>query len=305
MRRALVASTFVAWLAAACATSSGWQRDLPDTLSSARKRQQEVVVFFALPGRDASERMQRRLSEPVVLDALAGGGFAAVISDGIARKNLYSTWVGGGEGMGIAVLDGNGQVYAARPGPQDPDELAAFLRLCASSRDALAAAREAAASAAASPQHKHELGCLLLQLGCRTQCEGPLLDAATAGVADARHRLARLYALDGNVTAARRWLASAPKTPPAQVTEGYLLFKERRHAEAAAVLDTALQSGGLGDDRQRALLYLGKALHEDKQDARAVPVLEALAAEGTGSTFEAAARHTLGHIRDPQHGHSH
>jgi hypothetical protein len=36
-----------------------------------------------------------------------------------------------------------------------------------------------------------------------------------------------------------------------------------------------------------------------------VPVLEALAAEGTGSTFEAVALHTLSHIRNPQHGHSH
>ena len=91
----------------------------------------------------------------------------------------------------------------------------------------------------------------------------------------------------------------------AQVTEGYVLFKERRNAEAAVVLQTALDGNSLGDERQRALLFLGKALHEDKQDTRAVPILEALSAEGTGRTFEAAARHTLAHIRDPQHGHSH
>jgi len=33
--------------------------------------------------------------------------------------------------------------------------------------------------------------------------------------------------------------------------------------------------------------------------------LQALAAEGTGSTFEAAALHTLAHIKDPQLGHTH
>ena len=96
-----------------------------------------------------------------------------------------------------------------------------------------------------------------------------------------------------------------PRTGPALVSEGYVLFKERRHREAAAVLEQALAAGGLGDERQRAVLYLGKALHEDQQDARAKPLLAALAAEGTGSTFEAAARHTLAHIADPQHGHSH
>jgi uncharacterized protein HemY len=117
--------------------------------------------------------------------------------------------------------------------------------------------------------------------------------------------LARLYALDGNLAAARRWLVDLPRTGPALVTEGYVLFKERRHAEAVVVLEAALARADLGGERQRAVLYLGKALHESKQDARAVPVLQALAAEGLGTTFEAAALHTLAHIRDPQHGHSH
>lgn len=88
-------------------------------------------------------------------------------------------------------------------------------------------------------------------------------------------------------------------------TEGYVLFKERRHAEAVAVFEEALATGRLGPERQRATLYLGKSLHEGRQDERAVPILERLSAEGTGSTFEAAARHTLGHIYNPDHGHTH
>jgi tetratricopeptide (TPR) repeat protein len=249
--------------------------------------------------------MQASLSEPQVRTALGDGGFAAVVADGSARERLYTQWIGGGEGMGIAVLDGGGRVYAARPGPQDPDELVAFLRLCAVSRAPLAAARAAAAVATAGPPEKAALGTVLLQLGCRTEAEPLLLDAALAGVADARHRLARLYALDGNLGPARRWLEHAPKTPPAMVTEGYVLWKERKHREAVETLREALLSGRLGDDRQRAMLYLGKALHDDGQDERALTLLEALSREGTGSTFEAAARHTLGHLRDPQHGHTH
>lgn len=292
-------------LTAGCAATPRWQDDLTAALAAARQSQQDLVVFFALAGRDASDRMQASLADPAIAAALRDGGFLAVVCDGSARAKLYEQWVSGGEGMGIAVLDGAGKVYAARPGPQDPPELAAFLDLCAASRQPLAAARAAAASASAGPNEKHALGCLLLQLGCRVECEALLLEAATAGVADARHRLARLYALDGNVTQARRWLQHAPKTPEAQVTEGYVLFKERKHKEAAAVFEAALHTGRLGADRQRAMLYFGKALHEDKQDERATLVLQALSREGTGSTFEAAALHSLGHMQSPEPGHTH
>ena len=290
---------------AACAAAPRWRDDVIAALQQARAARQELVVFFALPGRELSDRMQGALQDAAVLDALSDGSFAAVIADANARKNLYTAWIGFGEGMGIAVLDAQGVCYAARPGPQDPLELAAFLRLCASLREDIVAQRTIVQSAACQPQDQHRLGCLYLQLGCREPAAELLLAAATAGVADARHRLARLHALEGDLLAARRWLTHAPKTPAALVTEGYVLFKERNHKSAAATLERALQSNQLGEERQRALLYLGKALHEDKHDDRAVPLLTALAAEGTGSTFEAAARHTLSHIKDPQHGHTH
>lgn len=289
---------------AGCAAPKHWQPDLRAALVAARTGERDLVVFFALPGREASDRMQGSLDDPRIAAALRDGDFAAVVCDGAERSRLYGDWVGGGEGMGIAVLDGKGRAYAARPGPQDPPELAAFLRRCAALRADVRSLRDRADPLAA-PMDQHALGTLFLELGCVREAEPLLLAAATAHVVDARHRLARLHALHGDVVRARQWLASAPKTPAARVTEGYVLFKERRHREAVAVLEDALRESKIGDDRQRALLYLGKALHEDRQDARAVPLLEALAAEGTGSTFEAAAMHTLGHIRDGQHGHAH
>ncbi|MBL9076494.1 MAG: hypothetical protein JNL08_03255 [Planctomycetes bacterium] len=292
-------------LVAGCAAAPAWRHDLPAAIAEARAAGRDLVVFFALPGREQSDRMQATLDDPRVTAVLSDHGFEAAIADGKERARLYAEWVAGGEGMGIAVLDGAGRCYAARPGPQDPPELAALLRQCAAARSDLASLQALVAQPAVAPLDQHALGCRLLDLGCRVRAEPLLLDAAMAGVADARHRLARLYALDGNVQSARRWLGSAPRTPPALVTEGYVLFKERRHRDAIAVFEQALAAGDLGADRQRALLYLGKALHEDRQDARAVPLLEALAAEGTGSTFEAAAQHTLGHLRDPQHGHDH
>jgi hypothetical protein len=295
-----------ALLLAACSSTATWEVDLPQALAASCSSCQDLVVYFALPGREASDRMQSSLSDPAVSAALRECGFRAAVADGSLHAGFYSRWIGGGsEGMGIAVLDATGHAYAARPGPQDPPELAAFLRQCAAARSELAALRAAAAAQPGNPHEGYRLGCLLLQLGCRTECEVLLRDAAMAGIADARHHLARLFALDGNVEVARQWLAVAPRTPAAQVTEGYVLFKERKHAEAIAVFEAALRTGQLAADRQRALLYLGKALHESNQDDRAVPLLQALAAEGTGSTFEAAAVHTLGHIANPDHGHTH
>ena len=71
----------------------------------------------------------------------------------------------------------------------------------------------------------------------------------------------------------------------------------------AAMVVSLLAADPVHDDNKVADAL--KSLHEDKQDEAAIPLLEALAAEGTGSTFEAAARHTLGHIYNPDGGHSH
>lgn len=297
-----------AWLAAllgACAAAPAWRDDLSGALLDARAAGRDLVVFFALPGRDASDRMQAQLGEPVVTAALRDGHFLAVTCDGQRRARIYGEWIAGGEGMGIAVLDGDGRCYAARPGPQDPPELAAFLRQCAAARGGLAALRAKVAEPGSTPVDQHRFGCLLLDLGCRKQAEPLLLDAAMAGVADARHRLARLYTLDGNVTAARRWLRDAPKTPVAQVTEGYVLFKEQRRRRPSPCSTRRSRRVTWVPTGSARCCISARHLHEAKQDERAVPLLEALAAEGTGSTFEAAATHTLGHIHDPQSGHVH
>lgn len=288
-------------LLASCVSPPEWRGDLDAALRSGR----EVVVFFSMRGREMSDRMLANIDDPLIMRALDRGRFAAVVVDAVKRRRLYGAWIGGGEGMGIAVLDDDGAVYCARPGPQDPEQLAALLDLCAAERPVLRELRARQAAAPEDPLLQHDLGCLYLRLGCRVHSEPLLLDAATAGVAEARHRLARLYALDGDVTSARRWLGSAPRTPVAMATEGYVLFKERRHADAVRVFREALATKALGDERQRAQLYLGKSLHEDRRDDLAVPVLEALANEGTGSIFEAAAKHTLGHVYNPTHGHTH
>ncbi len=302
MRGALLPRTLLAcvWFGA-CATGGSWRTDLPTALAAARQAGRDVVVFFARTGHEASDRTQAGLGDASVLAALGDGDFVAVVVDAAAQARLCELWLGGRDGFGIAVIDAAGQPYAACPGPQDPDELAAFVRSCAALRPDLAAARAAAAAAGAGPDEQHALGSLYLRLGCRAAAEQHLIPAAMAGVADARHQLARLHAQDGWLAAARNWLAAAPPTPAARATEGYLLCKEKRFREAIPVLEAALQTGRLGEDRQWAMLHLARALHETKDDARAVPLLESLSREGTGSVAEAGARHTLRHIRNADH----
>ncbi|HLQ38472.1 MAG TPA: hypothetical protein VK348_11765, partial [Planctomycetota bacterium] len=253
------------------------------------------------------ERMeQQSLPAPAVQAAMRAGGFRSLRIDGFARQDLYRQWIGSGEGMGVCVLDGSGRCYAARPGPQDPPELAAYLALVASRRPAITSARALLVAHADDGAAQLRLGTLLLELGCRRDTERLLAGAAAAGEPEARHQLARLCGLDGRLEEAHHWLEGVERRGQVQVTEGYVLFKERRHGEAVAVLESALRDGErLGDDRQRAQLFLGKALHECARDAEAIPLLQSLAAERLGTTFEGAALHTLAHIQNPDHGHTH
>lgn len=265
-----------------------------------------MVVYFALPGREQSERMAAQaLPDPLVTAALSAAGFDSCSVDGFALRQRYDEWVGGGEGMGIVVLDEQRRVLAARPGPQDAPELAAYVELVADRRPAIAAARAALQQRPDDPELAAALGEQLLELGCRQETRTLLQFAAHGGVPRAAARLARLYALDGHLRQARQWLARAPAGPQVAVTEGYVLFKERRYVEAAAVLRAALDGGGLGDEQARAQLFCGKALHESGRQPEAVRELHALIAAYPGSTFAGAALHTLQHIRNPDHGHSH
>ena len=294
-------------LVAACSTPEPWAVDAVSTLAEAREQDADVVIFFALPGRVLSDQMERdSLTAPEVLEALQEQRFHSLRLDGFSRQRLYDNYIGGGEGMGICVLDKQGRVFAARPGPQDPPELAAYLRLVGAHRAEVLAARAKLASQPADPVVNYELGVLLLELGCRVGTDALLIAAAQGGMMDAHHRLARLYALDGRLTRARQWLRTAHPTPAASVTEGYVLYKERRHAQAVATFEQALAEGGLTPDEElRARLFLGKALHQEGKETQAEAVLRALVAASPGSTYAGAAMHALHHIQDPNHGHSH
>ena len=114
MSRGSILGLGVTALLAGCVAPPEWQTDLEVALRPELRGGRDLVVFFALPGREMSDRMQARLDDPLVMAALARGDFTAVTCDGVARKRLYGAWIGGGEGMGIAVLDAAGHCYCAR-----------------------------------------------------------------------------------------------------------------------------------------------------------------------------------------------
>ncbi len=303
--RISVVSFLLVCAACSVAPPTAWGDDLTATLVAGRQEGRHVVVFFALAGREASDRMAARtLHDPAVLAALREGGYLSVRVDGFARQRLYQEWLGSGEGMGIAVQGPDGHLAAARPGPQDPPELAAFLRQATALRPAVASAR-AALTATAGPAQQFALGDLLLQLGCRREAEPLLLAAATGGSPAAPIRMALLHGQDGRLEQARQWLRHAGSGAEAMVVEGYVQFKERRHPEAVQTLEAALRQELPPLERQRARLFLGKALHEAGRSPEALALLQSLAAEATGSPFEGAALHTIAHIQDPSHGHDH
>ena len=106
------------------AAPTPWREDADAAIAEARSAGADTLVYFALPGRDLSDRMeQASLSSEPVLAALQRHGFHSVRIDGFAQAVRYDQWVGGGEGMGVCVLDAAGRCYAARPGPQDPPEI--------------------------------------------------------------------------------------------------------------------------------------------------------------------------------------
>ena len=293
-------------LVASCvAPPPPWTTELTTARVRSRDEGRDLVVFFALLGREQSDRMEAELSDPAVLAALLGGEFESLRLDGFAQQRLYSEWIGGGEGMGLAVLDPRGVVYCARPGPLDPLEVAALLDRCAAVRARIDALRSVHAQNEFDAKACLDLGIALLDLGCRVGAEPLLLQAAQGGALDAHHRLARLYALDGHCVRARQWLRTALPSPQADVTLGYVEFKERQYRKAVETLASALRQPGLGEDALRARLYLGKALHECGRDHEAIRIFQALVQEVPGTTFGAAAQHSLTHLQDGNHGHTH
>lgn len=289
------------WLLVACATPppAAWDAPLGEARAQAHGADALLVVFVALPGRELSDRMeQQALRDPRVLEVLRRHAYVTARIDGFRDATHYAQWIGSGEGMGIAVLDPAGLVGAARPGPQDAPELAAFLEQAAQSRAALAELRRNAPRSLARAE-------LLVELGCRREAEPLLRQLAAGGDPRAALLLALLLGQDGRLLDARAALAAVPAGPERDVVDGYICFKERRHAEAVAILERVPSSAVPARERWRAALYRGKALAACGRTEDALAVLQVLAEDARGTTFAGAAEHALTHILDPDHGHAH
>ena len=76
-------------LAGCAAPAARWHDDLQAALSRARAGRNDVVVFFARPGIDASDQTAAGLGDAEVGAALAAGGYVAAVVDAGVRDRLF------------------------------------------------------------------------------------------------------------------------------------------------------------------------------------------------------------------------
>jgi tetratricopeptide (TPR) repeat protein len=304
-------------LALCLALQSGiaWRNDFESARREAGERL--LLLSFAAEGRPVVRMMEEEtFRHPQVVAALATG-FVPVRLDPVREAGLYRDVVGGRGAVGSAVLDASGDVVSVLGGYAGPREYLRYLQRAAAGYAGLEAARRAWAAGPESPEALYALGERYLELGSpkrAEECWTGVVDGGVAGsAAAASHaRLARARVNRGRLDEARRHLEAARRLDAAGaldgmllLTEGLALGLERKHAEAAALLDRALQRHPGHAEKDHVLYALGFVLHQDRQDARALRVLEGLIASHPGSAWVPAAREQAEHIRNPRPDHEH
>lgn len=289
-----------------------WGSDFEVAKAGAGRTGRLVLLSFVQPGRPAGKALdEETFADPGVLRRIRDG-FVPVRLDPSARADLFAAVVGGRGAVATAIVGPDGDVVSVAGGYLGPKALADLLDRAAGGIAELAKRRaEAPASGkamAACGDAYHRLGSPRRAEECWKKASEST-DPEASGTAHAR--LARLRVERGknlearrHLEAARRSGGSAPSGSLA-LTEGLILGVERRHAEAARVLEEALKTDPAHAEKDHVLFALGFVLHQDKRDREALAVLERLMAEFPASGWALHAREQAGHIRNPQPDHEH
>lgn len=279
-----------------------WSRDVEAALAEAKRGDRLLVLHFQLAGRPLCKLMNEETFADVELGRRLKS-FVPVFLDMAAHAELFERVVGGKGALGTAVVDASLDAVSVLTGYAGPRDVLRFLELAEQGYPKLKAVR--------GKVDPRELGDLYRDLQSPRRAEACWREGASMGDPACHERLARALVLRGKNLEAREQLAAfgASKSEEgrdrALLTEGMILALERRHAEAAKVLDVALAAHPASGEADQMLLALGFVRHQMGEDAKAIAILESLGKRFPASPWAAEARLRIEHIRNPPPDHEH
>lgn len=298
-----------------------WRKDYETARAEAREKSRLVLLHFYLPGRPLCKTMDEETFAHAEVARVARDRFVSVRVDIDARPELFESTIGGRGGLATCVVDADGDVVSALHGFAAPPAFRAFLERAEQGYGTLRAARAEAEGKA--PAKVHALGEAYRRLDSLRRAEAcyrSVLDLASGKgdlvevVASSHERLARLRVLRGRNLEARKHLDEHRKLDPGSrfpwadrilLTEGLALAIERKHADAARVLQESLAKHPASEEADHRLYALGFVLHQDGKDKPAMEIFERALREHPKSSWIPAVREQIEHIKNPQPDHQH
>lgn len=301
-----------------------WRVDVDSARLEARKAGRLLLVYFHLLDRPLCRTMEEEvLSKPEAAQAV-GDRFVAVRADIDVHGALLESILGHRAGLATGVLDTDGDVVSARKGYVALPDFVKFLDRAAAGAPRIREARAAAAQGRTAGRvlalAEEYRACDSVRRAEQSYLEaleaaGSPIEAPVRGAAAACHdRLARIRIAQGRNLEARKHLEQARALDPEGrsarkdrllLTEGLTLAVERRHAEAARVLKECVEGQADDEEADHAVYALGFVLHQSNRDAEALRVFEDGLKRFPRSTWAAAMKEQIGHIKNPQPDHTH
>jgi tetratricopeptide (TPR) repeat protein len=296
-----------------------WRKDVDSARAEAREKGRLLLLHFYMAGRPVCKTMDDETFAQADVARAARERFVSVRVEVDAAPQLFESTIGGRGGLATCVLDRDGDVLSALHGFAGPQAFLRFLQRAEAASGAVKAARDALSAAPDDPVKIHALAEIYRgadSLRRADECYRKVVEGHPASpvAASCHERLARLRVMRGKNVDARKHLAEARRLDPEGrvaagdrmlLTEGLALAIERKHAEAARVLEQALRSHPSSPEADHMLYALGFVLHQDRKDKEAMGVFERALREFPQSTWVAAVREQIEHIRNPQPDHEH
>ena len=298
-----------------------WRKDYDAARAEARDKGRLILLQFTLAGRPVCKTMDDETLSHADVARVAREKFVSVRIDVDEKPELFEATIGGRGGLATCVVDADGDVVSALHGFAGPEPFRRVLEAADRGYAGLAAARQESARAPADPAKLHALGEAYRKLDSLRRAEAcyrKVIDAGTTEpvrvLASCHERLARFRVMRGKNLESRSHLEAYRKLDPQGtlpwtdrilLTEGLTLAVERKHKEAAKVLQEALRKYPSSDEADHLTFALGFVLHQDGQDKPALETLDAGVKRYPESAWVSAMKEQIEHIRNPQPDHTH